>query len=431
MWILLDVTQPLKRALRVRLHHDASVVVHFTYERLPNFCYLCARLGPIQWLCVLQFTGGFIDPGVHAPYGPWLREKSFGSRSSFDSSSLRPTVVRAFCGLSLPVLSSSDNSGSSQWGPDQSAASGPTLVPSPSAAAGLVSTPGPSVEIGPISGFGPFSAVSPTNPSVGPASKIAALMNPVSFHLSSWFCVSADNVPGALNLVDVPFKEAHVTEVSVSAIPPSSTSSSGRNIDMQAISAIPAPQSTVPNRLVWHFSNSGSFTVRSAYNVSVALEFRESEASQSGLGEVPLGGWDYIWKQKIPDKMVVIGIWILWPPYFCDADMQAISAIPAPQSTVPDRLVWHFSNSGSFTVRSAYNVSVALEFRESEASQSGLGEAPLGGWDYIWKQKIPGKVKLFAWRLYKQTLPTAYNLKRKRVLPQAPCPQCSHEEEDS
>ncbi|KAK4438704.1 hypothetical protein Salat_0204900 [Sesamum alatum] len=72
--VLLNVTVPLKRALRVRLHNDSSVVVRFTYERVPNFCYLCGRLGHIQQLCDLHFSDGFIDPGTHAPYG-WLRSE--------------------------------------------------------------------------------------------------------------------------------------------------------------------------------------------------------------------------------------------------------------------------------------------------------------------------------------------------------------------
>ncbi|KAK4423007.1 hypothetical protein Salat_1883300 [Sesamum alatum] len=49
----LDVTVPLKRALRVRLHDDASVVVRFTYECLPTFYYLCGLLGHAQCLCDL------------------------------------------------------------------------------------------------------------------------------------------------------------------------------------------------------------------------------------------------------------------------------------------------------------------------------------------------------------------------------------------
>ncbi|KAK4438666.1 hypothetical protein Salat_0201100 [Sesamum alatum] len=261
MRILNDVTQPLKRALRVRLRHDASVV----------------------------FTDGFIDPGVHAPYGLWLRENSFGSHSSVDYSSLRLTVVRPFRDLSSPVFSSSDNSGSSRsvrgaqvfrdfrtplaglpqqpspsaeagatQGPDlfsiaglvqcpnQSAATGPPLVLSPSIATCLVAAPGPSAKIGPVSNCGPSSTVSPTRTPVGPVSNTVALRNLVSTFQQPVVLITSPPpaaqcdlrrtrragryCPGALNLVDVPLAEAHVAEVGFSAVPPSLAGSGSRAI---------------------------------------------------------------------------------------------------------------------------------------------------------------------------------------------------------
>ncbi|KAK4428724.1 hypothetical protein Salat_1172300 [Sesamum alatum] len=110
--ICLDVTVPLKRALRVRVANRTLVVVHFTYERLPNFCYLCGRLGHIQRICDLRFTDDFVDPGSHAPYGPWLRENPFSSRSTLEYSSVRPTVVRPFRSAHPLEVSNSDIGGS-------------------------------------------------------------------------------------------------------------------------------------------------------------------------------------------------------------------------------------------------------------------------------------------------------------------------------
>ncbi|KAK4416019.1 hypothetical protein Salat_2709300 [Sesamum alatum] len=110
--INLDVTVPLKRALRFRVPDGLSVVVHLTYERLSNFCYLCGRLGHIQRLCDLRFADGFLDPGIHAPYGPCLRENSLGGRSLSDLSSIRPTMVRPFRSSLSPVVSHSDGVGS-------------------------------------------------------------------------------------------------------------------------------------------------------------------------------------------------------------------------------------------------------------------------------------------------------------------------------
>ncbi|KAL0385614.1 UNVERIFIED_CONTAM: hypothetical protein Sradi_2955700 [Sesamum radiatum] len=48
-------------------------LVTFTYERLPNLCYLCGCLGHLSRFCEKQLEEGFIDPGDNMPSGPWLR----------------------------------------------------------------------------------------------------------------------------------------------------------------------------------------------------------------------------------------------------------------------------------------------------------------------------------------------------------------------
>ncbi|KAK4417161.1 putative ribonuclease H protein [Sesamum alatum] len=95
-----------------------------------------------------------------------------------------------------------------------------------------------------------------------------------------------------------------------------------------------------------------------------------------------------------------------------------------------DSLVRHFSKNGVFSVQSVYNVAVELLSRDS-AGQSGLGEAPKGGWDFLWKLKIPAKVKVFVWRTCNQALPTAMNLQRCHLLVQNLRLYCSSEGEDS
>ncbi|KAK4416798.1 hypothetical protein Salat_2505300 [Sesamum alatum] len=110
-------------------------------------------------------------------------------------------------------------------------------------------------------------------------------------------------------------------------------------------------------------------------------------------------------------------------------DAQEITNLPAPQSNICDRLVWHYSKDGLFSVRSAYNMAVELEGRSSAVGQSGLGEVPRGGWNFLWKSKVPGKVKVFAWRLCKKALPTCSNLQRRHCGVRNECPRCSMEEE--
>ncbi|KAL0367379.1 UNVERIFIED_CONTAM: hypothetical protein Sradi_3628000 [Sesamum radiatum] len=63
----------LLRALKIKTTMGEEHLVTFMYERLPNFCYLCERLGHINKHCLKRFKEGFLDPGTNTPYGPWLR----------------------------------------------------------------------------------------------------------------------------------------------------------------------------------------------------------------------------------------------------------------------------------------------------------------------------------------------------------------------
>ncbi|KAL0401628.1 UNVERIFIED_CONTAM: hypothetical protein Slati_4192700 [Sesamum latifolium] len=84
IYVALNVTQPLIRALRVCTTMGDEVVVSFTYERLRNFCYLCGHLGHIDTYRDLHFEEGFQDPRQDMPYGVWLRAppRSWGTCKS-------------------------------------------------------------------------------------------------------------------------------------------------------------------------------------------------------------------------------------------------------------------------------------------------------------------------------------------------------------
>ncbi|KAL0361212.1 UNVERIFIED_CONTAM: hypothetical protein Sradi_3805700 [Sesamum radiatum] len=69
----LDITKPLKRVLKLRTTLSDEQLLSFTYEKLPNFCYLCGHLGHLSKFCDLRFTDDFTDPGEATPFGPWLR----------------------------------------------------------------------------------------------------------------------------------------------------------------------------------------------------------------------------------------------------------------------------------------------------------------------------------------------------------------------
>ncbi|KAL0314575.1 UNVERIFIED_CONTAM: hypothetical protein Sangu_2301900 [Sesamum angustifolium] len=77
--VSIDITKPLKRVLKIRTTLGDEQLMSFTYERLPNFCYLCGCLGHLSKYCEMRFTDNFVDPGNATPYGPWLRATNLPS----------------------------------------------------------------------------------------------------------------------------------------------------------------------------------------------------------------------------------------------------------------------------------------------------------------------------------------------------------------
>ncbi|KAK4394218.1 hypothetical protein Sango_1892600 [Sesamum angolense] len=71
--VAIDITKPLKRALKIHTVLGDELMISFTYERLLNFCYLCGCLGHLLRQCERQLQEDFKDQGDNPPYGSWLR----------------------------------------------------------------------------------------------------------------------------------------------------------------------------------------------------------------------------------------------------------------------------------------------------------------------------------------------------------------------
>ncbi|KAK4406073.1 hypothetical protein Sango_0613800 [Sesamum angolense] len=61
--VSLEVTKPLKRVLKIRTTIGDEQLISFTYEKLPNFCYLCGCPGNLSKFCALRFPEDFTDLG--------------------------------------------------------------------------------------------------------------------------------------------------------------------------------------------------------------------------------------------------------------------------------------------------------------------------------------------------------------------------------
>ncbi|KAL2905726.1 hypothetical protein RDABS01_004436, partial [Bienertia sinuspersici] len=70
VWVLLHISKPLRRSQTIRNKQGAICIVHYKYERLPIFCFLCGTLGHTDKDC----SGVEEDEGdMEKRWGLWLR----------------------------------------------------------------------------------------------------------------------------------------------------------------------------------------------------------------------------------------------------------------------------------------------------------------------------------------------------------------------
>lgn len=87
----------------------------------------------------------------------------------------------------------------------------------------------------------------------------------------------------------------------------------------------------------------------------------------------------------------------------------AILNIPLSMRTNDDDWAWHYERSGFFSVRLAYHLLVGMKVKcedwlEGRAAQSDTQSTRKDG-KSLWKIRVPGKIKNFAWRLAKNSIP--------------------------
>lgn len=100
---------------------------------------------------------------------------------------------------------------------------------------------------------------------------------------------------------------------------------------------------------------------------------------------------------------------------FEEEEAKNIMSIPLSMFRDDDNLVWHFSNSGSYSIKSEYWV--ACEMKERSLSSNQAGPSPMtiaanrAMWKQIWRLQLPPKLAVFLWRLLQDKLPTNTKLK--------------------
>ena len=109
-------------------------------------------------------------------------------------------------------------------------------------------------------------------------------------------------------------------------------------------------------------------------------------------------------------------------------DVTPILSIPVSRSGCRDRLVWHHSVNGEYSVRTGYGEAVKL-MENGALGRRGRGTSsenrkPNQVWNLIWKIKVPNKIKLFIWRCCNNALAVRHNLKKRGMRVDNTCGVC-------
>ncbi|KAK2656123.1 hypothetical protein Ddye_009175 [Dipteronia dyeriana] len=117
---------------------------------------------------------------------------------------------------------------------------------------------------------------------------------------------------------------------------------------------------------------------------------------------------------KVSELKLPYGAWneSLIRGVFLPDDAELILHIPSPVSSRCDSLLWHYDKFGMYSVKSGYHRGGS---RDYDPISSGLDKAE-SWWKFLWRMKLPSKVKLFIWRACHNWIPTRTVLAMRKVL---------------
>ena len=113
---------------------------------------------------------------------------------------------------------------------------------------------------------------------------------------------------------------------------------------------------------------------------------------------------------------------------FKPEEVQLIRGISLGDVSVRDRMIWPHTQSGTYTVKSGYNL---LSKEKENLDPLNTNPAPPQKlWKTIWSLSIPPKVRNFLWRAAKNAIPVKTNLVKWQVLQEEICDHCKAHSED-
>ncbi|KAF5459260.1 hypothetical protein F2P56_023222 [Juglans regia] len=112
---------------------------------------------------------------------------------------------------------------------------------------------------------------------------------------------------------------------------------------------------------------------------------------------------------------------------FLKEEADLICGLPVSSSNAPDKRIWAFSKDGLYSVKSGYHLERTRKGRDKGCSSEAKCEKIV--WKSIWQLNTPEVVKVFMWKAVVNSLPTKWNLFRRKVVENSLCLVCGRENE--
>ncbi|OMP07814.1 hypothetical protein COLO4_07023 [Corchorus olitorius] len=114
---------------------------------------------------------------------------------------------------------------------------------------------------------------------------------------------------------------------------------------------------------------------------------------------------------------------------FNQNEVRAIKKIPIGSEQVPDRITWHFTRDGNYSVKSGYKLLASETIQEEDNAQSSNGMQYCRTWRKIWKLNVATKLQNFLWRACRNIIPTKENLVKRHCSYDPVCVRCNEDVE--
>ncbi|KAM0866723.1 hypothetical protein ACQ4PT_042447 [Festuca glaucescens] len=109
-------------------------------------------------------------------------------------------------------------------------------------------------------------------------------------------------------------------------------------------------------------------------------------------------------------------------------DASVVRNILLPARWQDDRWAWYYDKKGLFSVRTAYRMLATTKDHRTAWLEESTGSSNVKEvekeWSALWQVKVPSKLRVFLWRLAKQSLPMADVLHRRHMAAQPSCALC-------